>query len=176
MQARCVNSFQRDLFSVSQDIFGSDFMTKAEQAKQLFTEGYNCAQAVFIAFADECGIDRQTAALISSGFGGGLGRMREVCGAVSGMSMAASMLFGCGDPKNTGKKKEIYQTIQSLAGEFRNKNDSIICRELLGLDKNAATPPTPEARTPQYYKKRPCALLVYDAAEILEKYIEKCKE
>lgn len=151
-------------------------MTKAEQAKQLFTQGYNCAQSVFIAFADECGIDRETAALISSGFGGGLGRMREVCGAVSGMSMAASMLFGSADPKNAEKKKELYSTVQQLAGEFRSKNGSIICRELLGLDKAAATPPTPEARTPQYYKKRPCALLVYDAAEILEDYISKNKD
>lgn len=151
-------------------------MTKAEQAKQLFTQGYNCAQSVFIAFADECGIDRETAALISSGFGGGLGRMREVCGAVSGMSMAASMLFGSADPKNAEKKKELYSTVQQLAGEFRSKNGSIICRELLGLDKAAATPPTPEARTLQYYKKRPCALLVYDAAEILEDYISKNKD
>lgn len=151
-------------------------MKKSEKAVELFKKGYNCSQSVFGAFAEDLGIDFETAVMISSSFGGGMGRMREVCGAVSGMSMAASMLFGCDDPKNADKKKEIYQTIQSLAGEFRNKNGSIICRELLGLDKNAATPPTPEARTPQYYKKRPCALLVYDAAEILEKYIEKCKE
>ncbi|MCQ4022195.1 MULTISPECIES: C-GCAxxG-C-C family protein [unclassified Ruminococcus] len=150
-------------------------MTKAEQAKQLFMEGYNCSQAVFIAFADECGIDKETAALISSGFGGGLGRMREVCGAVIGMSMAASMLFGYSDPKNFEKKKELYGIIQELAGEYRKNNGSIICREILGLDKNAPTLPTPDKRTEQYYKKRPCPLLVYNAAEILDGYIAKNK-
>lgn len=150
-------------------------MSKADNAKQLFMEGYNCSQAVFIAFAEDCGIEKETAALISSGFGGGLGRMREVCGAVSGMSMAASMLFGTSDPKDSEKKKEIYKTIQALADSFREKNGSIICRELLGLDKKAETPPTPEKRTAQYYKKRPCPLLVYDAAEILEEYIGKRK-
>ena len=147
-------------------------MTKAEQAKQLFTQGYNCAQSVFIAFADECGIDRETAALISSGFGGGLGRMREVCGAVSGMSMAASMLFGSADPKNAEKKKELYSTVQQLAGEFRSKNGSIICRELLGLDIKGADSPVPQPRTESYYEKRPCAEIVSIAADILDKYIK----
>lgn len=146
-------------------------MTKAEYAKQLFTEGYNCAQAVMIAFAEDFGLDKDTAALISSGFGGGMGRMREVCGAVSGMTMAASMLFGYSDPKAKLEKKESYQTVQALMNQFKEKNGSYICRELLGLDKKADTPPTPEERTQQYYKKRPCALLVYDAAEILENYI-----
>lgn len=145
-------------------------MSKAENAKELFTKGYNCAQAVFLTFAEECGIDKKTAALVSSGFGGGLGRMREVCGAVSGMCMAVSMLFGA-DTTNYENKKELYKIIQELSNSFREKNGSIICRELLGLDKKTQIPPTPDKRTATYYKKRPCAMLVYDAAEILENYI-----
>ncbi len=146
-------------------------MTKAERAKQYFTEGCNCAQAVFLAYAQDCGIEKETAMLIASGFGGGVGRMREICGAVSGMVMAASMLYGSSDPNDSVKKRELYKTVQTLAGKFREKNGSIICRELLGLDGNAASSPTPEKRSEQYYKKRPCALLVYDAAEILDEYI-----
>lgn len=149
---------------------------KAEKAKQLFLDGYNCSQSVFIAFAPECGIDEETAALIASGFGGGLGRMREVCGAVSGMSMAASMLFGSGKPNDYENKKALYKTIQELAGEFREMNGSIVCRELLGLDKKAETLSTPEKRTKEYYKKRPCAMLVYDAAEILQAKLENRAE
>lgn len=148
-------------------------MSRADRAKEYFLQGYNCAQSVFLAFADDCGIEKETAALISSGFGGGLGRMREVCGAVSGMSMAASLLYGYCDPKAAAEKKECYAMIQALAGEFKEKNGSIICRELLGLDKKAQTPPTPEQRTEGYYKKRPCPLLVQDAAEILEKYMSE---
>lgn len=144
---------------------------KAEKAKQLFLDGYNCSQSVFIAFASDCGISDETAALIASGFGGGLGRMREVCGAVSGMTMAASMMFGSAKPNDYENKKALYKTIQALAGKFREMNGSIICRELLGIDRNTETPSTPEKRTKEYYKKRPCALLVYDAAEILEEYI-----
>lgn len=150
-------------------------MSKADIAKQLFLDGYNCSQSVFIAFSQDCGIEKETAALIASGFGGGLGRLREVCGAVSGMSMAASMLFGSSDPKDFEKKKETYKIIQTLANRFREKNGSIVCRELLGLDKKAETPSTPEKRTTEYYKKRPCPLLVYDAAEILENYIQENK-
>ncbi len=148
-------------------------MSKADKAKEHFLEGYNCAQSVLLAFADDCGIDKKTAALISSGFGGGLGRMREVCGAVNGMCMAASLLFGYSAPKAFAEKKECYAMIQYLAGKFKEKNGSIVCRELLGLDKKAPTPPTPEQRTEVYYKKRPCPLLIYDAAEILENYIEE---
>ncbi len=146
-------------------------MSRADRAKQYFTEGYNCSQSVLLAFSDKCGIEKDTAALIASGFGGGMGRMREVCGAVSGTVMAASLLFGYDDPKAAAKKKALYKTIQELAEQFRKQNGSIICRELLGIDKKAPTPFTPEERTNEYYKKRPCAMLVYDAAKILEEYI-----
>lgn len=144
-------------------------MTRAQKAKNYFESGYNCAQAVLLAFAEDIGIDEQTAVQISAPFGGGMGRMREVCGAVSGMLMAQGMLTPIYDPKDNAKKAELYKSVQQIAGQFREKNGSIVCRELLGLDKNGGKiSHVPSERTSEYYKKRPCALLCYDAAEILE--------
>lgn len=146
-------------------------MTRREKAMQLFEEGYNCAQAVFLAFEDLHGIDRKTAAKLSSSFGGGMGRLREVCGAVSGMFMTAGVLYGYDDPKASTEKSDHYSRIQELAKAFEEKNGSIVCRELLGLEVKREVP-VPEARTVEYYKKRPCKELVGDAAEILEAYIK----
>lgn len=146
-------------------------MTHAEKAKAYFEEGYNCAQAVTLAFAEEMGMDVESAAKLSSSFGGGLGRLREVCGCVSGMALAAGAIFGYSDPKAKTEKMDHYALIQKLAGEFREKNGSIICRELLsGINQD--TSPVPEERTANYYKKRPCADLAYIAAEILEEEIK----
>ncbi|MBQ1928719.1 MAG: C-GCAxxG-C-C family protein [Acutalibacteraceae bacterium] len=147
-------------------------MKRSEKAKQYFESGYNCSQAVVMAFADAIGLDIDTAQRISAPFGGGMGRLREVCGAVSGMIMVEGMIREKYDPKDVKSKTEQYKTVQTLAGKFRDKNGSIVCRELLGLDKNGEkiSPPEPSVRTEQYYKKRPCALLVQDAAEILEEY------
>jgi len=150
-------------------------MTHAEKAKALFEQGYNCAQAVTLAFADDMELDRETAARISSSFGGGLGRLREVCGCVSGMAFVAGELYGYADPKAVEEKAAHYALIQELAKEFKEKNGSIICRELLaGITDDTA--PTPEARTASYYKKRPCARLAADAAEILERKMENIKQ
>ena len=146
-------------------------MTRREKAMQLVEEGDNCAQSVFLAFEDLHGIDRKTAAKLSSSFGGGMGRLREVCGAVSGMFMTAGVLYGYDDPKASTEKSEHYGRIQELAKAFEEKNGSIVCRELLGLEVKRETP-VPEARTAEYYKKRPCKELVGDAAEILEAYIK----
>ena len=129
---------------------------KAQRAKALFLEGYNCAQAVAGAFAPEMGLSVDAAARLASGFGGGMGRMREVCGAVS--------------PKAGPEKTDTYAMIQELAGRFRAENGSIICRELLGLARPEGTPQA-EARTPEYYKKRPCPELVALAAQILEEWL-----
>lgn len=142
----------------------------AEKAKELFEQGYNCAQAVFAAFSDVTGLDMETSLKLSSSFGGGLGRLREVCGAVSGMAMAAGMLYGNTQPNNDAAKAAHYQLIQDLAGRFRAKHETIICRELLHLD--GAGNPIPDPRTKQYYETRPCAGLVYDAAQILDEYIQ----
>lgn len=145
-------------------------MGRGEKAADLFSEGYNCAQAVFLAYADKFDIDQETAAKLAASFGGGMGRLREVCGAVSGMFMVAGVLFGYDDPKASEEKKEHYARIQELAAKFKEENGSIICRELLGLGAGADNP-TPEIRTAEYYKKRPCKELVAMAADILEEYI-----
>lgn len=140
-----------------------------ERAMELFKQGYNCSQSVFGAFAEECGIDFETALKLSSSFGGGMARLREVCGAVSGMFMVAGMKYGYTDPKDSTAKTEHYKRIQELAAEFKEKNKSIVCRELLGLSVKSEIY-IPEERTAEYYKKRPCAELVGDAAEIIDKY------
>lgn len=145
-----------------------------EKAEALFKEGYNCAQAVFAAFCEELGIDTETALKLSSSFGGGMGRMREVCGAVSGMFMAAGLKYGYSDPKDTKSKADHYKLIQDLAQKFKEQNGSIICKNLLGLSKPEGTT-VPQERTADYYKKRPCSGLVKDAARILDEYMEEHK-
>lgn len=150
-------------------------MTHGEKAKRYFEEGYNCAQAVTLAFVEEMGVEKEMAAQMASSFGGGLGRLREVCGCVSGMALAAGALYGYADPKAKEEKAEHYALIQKLANEFKEKNGSIICRELLAGINND-TNPVPEERTESYYKKRPCAELCYMAAEILEREMERQAE
>ena len=147
-------------------------MTRREKAENLFLEGYNCAQAVAIAFEDLHGMDRTALAKLSSSFGGGMGRLREVCGSVSGMFMVAGLLYGYDDPKAKEEKAEHYARIQKLAADFSAENGSIVCRELLGLSEKKQEP-TPEARTAEYYKKRPCKELVGMATEIMEAYIKE---
>ncbi len=141
-------------------------MTRREMAERLFVDGYNCTQALVLAFEDVLDIDRDTLLKISSSFGGGMGRLREVCGAVSGMFMVAGLLRGYTTPGDLEAKKEHYALIQRLAAKFREKRGSIVCRELLGA-KLATTSPTPDERTPEYYKTRPCARIVGDCAEIV---------
>ncbi len=150
-------------------------MTKGEKAKALFLEGYNCAQAVFGAFAEELGFDFSTAMKLSSGFGGGMGRLREVCGAVSGMFMVFDMKYGYISPTDKDGKMTLYSHIQELARRFENENGSIICKELLGLSKKKSEP-TPEDRTNEYYKKRPCGELVKIAADIVDEYMKSLEK
>lgn len=141
----------------------------AEQAMAYFKEGYNCAQSVFLVYAKEYGMDEKTALCMSSSFGAGMGRMREVCGAVSGMFLAAGLFYGYDSPKDQAKKAEHYQRIQELAARFKEENGSIICKELLGLSGDTFSP-IPAERTKEYYKKRPCGQIVGMAAAILEEY------
>ncbi len=149
-------------------------MKNSEKAVELFKNGYNCSQAVFGAFAEELGMDFHTAVILASSFGGGMGRMREVCGAVSGMFMAAGIKYGYSDPKDINAKKEHYKLIQELAGKFKERNRYIVCRQLLGIDGNDSNY-VPSERTEEYYKKRPCSELVRDAAEIFEEYLQSHK-
>ena len=149
---------------------GQDFMKHSEKATELFAKGYNCSQAVFAAFCDETGMDEETALKISSSFGGGMGRMREVCGAVSGMFMVAGMLYGYSDTE-AKSKGEHYELIQKMAEKFKEKNHgTIICRELLQGIKTDAKP-TPSERNEHYYKVRPCVKFVMDASDILDELI-----
>ena len=149
-------------------------MNKKDRAKELFGSGYNCAQSVIGAFCDEQGIDFDTAMKISEGFGGGMGRMRLTCGAVSAMTMAVGLLLSRGSGEGD-TRAEVYETVHSLADEIAKKNGSIICGDLLGLNEKPSYNPTPEARTDEYYKKRPCMELVGDCAELIELYIESLR-
>ena len=128
-------------------------MTRAEKAKEYFKEGYNCCQAVVLAFCDTVDIDEKTALLIASSFGGGVGRLKQICGAVSGMCIILGLKQGYISPKATDEKMAHYADIRKLVGEFEERNGSFICEKLIADGK------------------KPCAELVYDAAEILEKMI-----
>lgn len=138
-------------------------------ARDYFTSGYNCAQSVFLTYAQKYGFDKETALKLSSSFGGGMGRMREVCGAISAMFMIAGLENGYTENNNDDIKAEHYTRIQNLANEFKKKNGTIICRELLGLD--ADDNPIPSKRTAQYYEERPCEELIADACKIIDKFI-----
>ena len=144
---------------------------KSEKAKELFKSGYNCSQSVLGVFSEELGLDLKTALKISSSFGGGMGRMREVCGTVSAMFMVIGLFFS--DAENSVKSKtEQYKRVQELAGRFKERNGSIICRELLnGIEVSNC--PVPSERTTEYYKKRPCVKLVIDAVQLCEAYIKE---
>ena len=144
---------------------------RANRAYDLFKQGYNCSQAVFMAFCDKYGFDEETAARLASSFGGGMGRMREVCGAFSGMLLVNSMETGSADASDFEAKKANYESVRALAERFKEENGSLICRELLGLTKKEESA-VPEKRTEQYYQKRPCAEIVKAAAEILEETFE----
>ncbi|MBO4689577.1 MAG: C_GCAxxG_C_C family protein [Paludibacteraceae bacterium] len=152
---------------------------RAQRAMQLFHDGFNCSQSVFAACADVYGLTDEALALrLSSSFGGGIGRMRMVCGAASGMFMLAGLKNGSATPHDSDGKMANYQLVQRLAGEFKAKYGSLICAELLGLaPKGQCAPqldldPKPAERTPEYYEKRPCAEMVGEAVRIALRTIE----
>ena len=147
-------------------------MDHGEEARRLFLMGYNCAQAVFCAFRDETGLTLDEAARLSSSFGGGMGRLREVCGGVSGALMALGAVRGYDVPGDDEAKRAHYRMVQSYARRFKEKNGTIICRELL---KNVPVTPgdVPEARTPEFYARRPCLRLVGEAAALLDQMLDE---
>ena len=147
-------------------------MTKGELAKKLFEDGYNCAQAVLLAFCEDFGMDKETAMMISAPFGGGMGRLREVCGTVSGMNMVLGLAKRGYKKGDNASKAQLYKDVQTLAEKFREDNGSIICRELLNLRIEGKDNHVPELRTEKYYKARPCSELCRYAADLLEKYLE----
>lgn len=152
-----------------------DINARSERARAYFLEGYNCAQSVVLAYCDIMGIDTQLAATIAAPFGGGMGRLREVCGTVSGMFMVAGFVAPNPQPNDNVNKRHCYSTVQSLAESFRCENGSIICRELLGLTQKSDEP-TPSPRTEEYYRRRPCAEYVAIAARILGEKINSMQE
>ncbi len=145
-------------------------MTHREKARELFVQGYNCSQAVVGAFCDVTGQDMETALKVSSSFGAGMGKMRSVCGAVTGMFIVAGLLYGNTDPDDKSKGDH-YARIQELAEKFKEKYDTIICLDLLkGLKTD--TKPQPAERNEEYYKVRPCLIFVEEACDILDAFIE----
>lgn len=139
------------------------------KAAELFVQGYNCAQSVVVAFCDVTGMTPEYAARLSAPFGGGMGRMREVCGAVTGMLLVAGVLYGYEVPGDDAVKREHYAMVQELAGKFREQTGSIVCREIL---KDPPTDPNPTPRTAEFYRIRPCARMVMLAGQILDDYLK----
>lgn len=153
----------------------SEMTVHEARAAELFLSGAVCAQAVFCAFCDLHGLDFETAARLSSSMGGGVGRLREVCGAFCGAAMAMGLLYGFSVPPGKGEKAQHYGRVQELAAAFKERQGSIVCRDILAARMGAqavSTEPTPDERTPEYYQKRPCLGVVKLAARLLDEYIE----
>lgn len=143
---------------------------KGDTAYRLFLQGHNCAQCVAMAFAPEMGLSPARAGELAAGFGGGFGRLREVCGAFSGMTLVLGALYGSADP---AQKTALYTEVQALAARFQagTGKDTLVCRELLGLQKGENAGPVATPRTPEFYQKRPCPALIRLAAGLMEEYI-----
>ncbi len=139
---------------------------RIQKAMALFKKGYNCSQSVCAAFADMYGYTEEQALRMSASFGGGIGRMRMTCGAACGMFILAGLETGCTDGEDRDGKEANYRLVQQLADKFVQRNGSLICAELLGLDKKKHDNPVPEMRSEAYYKKRPCVKTIEEAAHI----------
>ena len=142
----------------------------AAKAKELFEQGYNCSQAVVVAYADVLEQDADALASLVQPLGGGMGRLREVCGAVSGMFMVSSVAYKGVPVTDRDTRTKIYAGVQALAERYRGECGSIVCRELLGLAQKSDSP-QPEERTPEYYKRRPCSEYVALAARLVGEYL-----
>lgn len=154
----------------------SDFSPeeRKDRAMSLFRQGYNCCQSVILAFSDLLSDDitAEQLAVLGSGFGGGMARMREVCGSFSGAVMMAGFISPASDPSVKESRRDNYALVQKFAEEFRRLNGgSIVCRELLGLTQTAKEGPTPSERTPEFYRKRPCEQIIGNAAFIVAEKI-----
>ena len=146
---------------------------RIEKAVELFKEGFNCSQSVVAAFADHYGFTHEQALRMSASFGGGIGRMRETCGAACGLFMLAGLETGATSGADSNGKAANYALVQELAEEFKRRNGALKCADLLGLSKKEPVVSTPEARTNQYYAKRPCVKMVEEAVRIWCEYLEK---
>jgi len=137
-------------------------------SQELFKQGYNCAQSVFCAHCKKAGIDFETGLKLTSSFGGGMGRLREVCGAVSAMFMLLGLKKGYTAPTDDETKEKHYTKVQELAKKFENRFGSIVCRDLLGLP-DGKSEAKPAKRTEQYYQERPCEEFIKFASKLIEK-------
>ena len=144
---------------------------RADKAKEMFLQGYNCCQAVVGAFADLYGFDPETAMKFAEGFGGGTGRMRSTCGAVNAMAIVAGMKMSHGKPGDLKRRGEVYAVVRDMFAAFKEENGTVICAELLGLSLPKNDSPMPEERTPDYYKRRPCPEKIHQCGLIIEKYL-----
>lgn len=144
---------------------------RADRAKEMFLQGYNCCQAVVGAFADLYGFDPETAMKFAEGFGGGTGRMRSTCGAVNAMAIVAGMKMSHGKPGDLKRRGEVYAVVRDMFAAFKEENGTVICAELLGLSLPKNDSPMPEERTPDYYKRRPCPEKIHQCGLIIEKYL-----
>ena len=153
--------------TISETDNAKSMKNRISRAVEYFKSGYNCSQSVVAAFADLYGYSEEQALRMAASFGGGIGRMRQTCGAACGLFLLAGLETGCTDPKDREGKSNNYQLVQKLAEEFRAENGSLICADLLGLSKNEAhTDPQALPRTPAYYQKRPCVKMVESAASL----------
>lgn len=146
---------------------------RVKKAVELFNSGYNCSQSVVTAFADLYGFSREQALRMSASFGGGIGRMRETCGAACGMFLLAGLDTSATDPDDRMGKSENYRIVQQLAERFKAETGSLVCAELLGLRKPATPDPVAEERTARYYQKRPCPHMVELGARLFAQYLEE---
>ena len=151
----------------------SELEARINRAVELFNEGYNCSQSVVAAFADLYGFTFEQSLRMSASFGGGIGRMRQTCGAACGMFLLTGLDCGAIDGSDRAGKSHNYAQVQQLAAQFKAQNGSLICAELHGLKPNAPTSSKAEARTTEYYKKRPCPMMVKTAATIFANYLKE---
>lgn len=152
----------------------NNYENRIQRAVELFKSGYNCSQSVVAAFADLYGFTEEQALKMSASFGGGIGRMRQTCGAACGMFLLAGLDTGAVDAEDRAGKSHNYEVVQQLAEKFKAENGSLICAELLGLSTTAAHRDTQaEPRTDLYYKKRPCVEMVETAARIFANYLKE---
>lgn len=146
-------------------------MDRVQKAVDLFKSGCNCSQSVICAYCDLFGVDNETAMRVSEAFGGGMGRMRLTCGAVSGMFMVAGLKESKAVPKDLQTRTKVYGMVQMLSEEFKKKHGSIICAELLGINLPKDKGAVPTERTAEFYKKRPCLSCIEDCARLIEEYV-----
>lgn len=170
MESLFLNTIFLAIFAQKRGFMQIDIEERVALSRKYFTDGYNCAQAVALAYEDIIGLPPQTIAQMVASFGGGMSRLREVCGAVSGMAFVSGALVPAYDPHNSVAKRENYALMQRFAEAFTKENGSIVCRVLLGISQQKDEP-TPSERTAEYYRKRPCVEYVATAARIIGEHL-----